>query len=238
MKNRNQRSLTEPLIKSEKYKVVVLFFLMLVISAQQARAVTCHCLKDREFKPSQPASADPYILATARNSLLAAAAGIDKGAVVRQRMTGATETDLWLSRYLSTRVDQTADQLLEARDKASSWTGAFESVKLNTSKLGNAFNDARKAGDAEGMARALADPVLGNTFDAQGATLALLRREKANIAESAVALYLAVKMVRTPEDILNEVRQGKQTWGSLFHSQGIRVDTVGDLIAGAVKKKN
>ncbi len=235
MKNSNQRFFTEHLIKSIKCKVVLLFFLMLFISAQQALAVTCHCFKERSFKPAQPASADPYILATARNSLLAAASGIEKGKVIRQRMTGATETDLWLSSYLSTRVDISADQLLDERDKVSSWTAALDAVDLDTGMLGTTFQEARKAGDADGMARTLADPVLGLAFNAGEPTLTRLRDKGANIAESALSLYLAGLMNRPPESILAEVGDGKQTWGSLFNSLGIRIDTIGDLIAEAVK---
>ena len=236
MKNSNQRCLTEHLIKSIKCKVVLLFFLMLFIPAQQAQAVTCHCFKERSFKPSQPASADPYILATARNSLVAAAAGIDKGAVVRQRMTGATETDLWLSGYLSTLVDKSAEDLLKARDRATSWPAAFEVINLESGKLGSAFQKALESGDADGMARSLADPVLGRAFNTGEPTLARMRDRGANIAESALGLYLAGQMNRTPESILSDVRSGGKTWGALFNSMGIQIDTVGDRIAEAVQK--
>ncbi len=214
--------------------LIALFLVMFLLPAQEAHGVTCHCFKERTFKPTQPASADAYILATARNSLLAAASGIDKGTVVRQRMTGATETDLWLSRYLSTQINRSADQLLGARDRSSSWSGAFDAVELDTGKLGTAFQEARKAGNADGMARALADPVLGRTFNTGKPTLTRLHDTGANIAESALSLYLAGRMNRTPESILRYVMTGEKTWGSLFNDLGIRIDTVGDLIAEAV----
>jgi hypothetical protein len=234
MKNINQRHFTEHLFKSVLGRVVLLCLPMLFISAQQAFGVSCHCFKERNFKPSQPASADPYILATTRNSFLAAASGIDKGTVVRQRMTGTTETDLWLSRYLSTRVDRQADQLLRARDSSSSWSAALDAVDLDTGSFGAAFQEARKTGDADGMARALADPVLGRAFNAGEPTLGRLRHNGANIAEAALSLYLAARLKRTPESLLAEVGKGKQTWGSLFNSLGIKIDTVGDVIAEAV----
>jgi hypothetical protein len=228
--------LTKSSWPSIRWVPILLFLVMLPIQPQKALAVTCHCFKERAFVASQPASADPYILATARNSLVAAASGIDKGAVVRQRMTGATETDLWLSNYLSTRVDnRSADQLLDARDQVSSWAAAFDTMKLNTEKLGSLFQTARKADDADGMARALADPVLATTFEAGEPTLARLRDDGANIAESALSLFLGGKLDRTPESILGEVKEGENTWGMLLNSLGIKIDTVGDLIAEAVK---
>lgn len=210
---------------------------VLIVLPRPGFAVTCHCFKEREFKPSQPASADPYILATTRNSLVAAASGIDKGAVVRLRMKGVDETELWLSYYLSNRVNRSADQLLDARDQAASWAAALDSVKLDTSKLGTAFNDARKAADAEGMARALADPVMGKVFEAGEPALGRLKVGGANIAESALSLYLAGRMKKSPEAIYTDVKDGKKTWGELLYGQGIKIDTIGDIIAETVKKR-
>ena len=224
---------------SIRWVPLLLFLVMLPIQPQKAHGnVTCHCFKERSFEPSQPASADPYILATTRNSLLAAAAGIDKGTVVRQRMTGATETDLWLSNYLSTRVDnRSADQLLDARDQASSWPAAFDAMNLNTEKLGGLFQTARKADNADGMARSLADPVLGRAFTVPEPTLAQMRDTGANIAETALSLYLTGQLNQTPESIFSEVKEGKKTWGVLLNSLGIKIETVGDRIAEAVKGK-
>ena len=215
--------------------IIFLCMILLILPVQKARAVTCHCFKERAFVASQPASADPYILATTRNSLLAAAAGIDKGTVVRQRMTGATETDLWLSNYLSTRVDnRSAEQFLDALDKASSWAAALDAVGLDSGKLGTAFQTARKAADADGMARSLADPVLGRTFTVAEPSLAQMRDAGAHIAETALSLYLAGQLNQTPENIFSEVKEGKKTWGVLFNSLGIKIDTIGDRIAEAV----
>ena len=128
-----------------------------------------------------------------------------------------------------------ADQLLDSRDKSSSWAAALDNMNLDTLELGAAFNRAREEGDADAMARALADPVLGRSFNAGKPTLLRFRRRGADIAESVLSLYLAGKLKRTPDDILNEIRKGKQTWGSLLNSLGVRIDTVGSLIAEAVK---
>ena len=167
---------------------------------------------------------------------MAAASGIEKGAVVRMRMKGSTETDLWLSSYLSTRVDITAAELLDARDRAASWTAALKTLDLDSGGLGAAFNEARKTGDDDAMARALADPVMVNVFGASENTIDRLRDQGANIAESAVSIYLTIRVKKTPEVIFSDVKSGKNTWGELLNSQGIRIDTLGDLIAEEVKK--
>jgi len=200
------------------------------------QAVTCHCFRERTFEPTRPASADPYILATTRNSFLAAASGVDKGTVVRQRMTGASESDLWLSLYLSTLVDLSPEDLLEARDRNTTWGKAFEAMGLTT-ELGPAFQAARKKDDADGMARALAEQVLAKTFDTAQPSLDRMREKGAGIAESALSLYLAARLTRAPDHILAEVQRGQETWGSLLHSLGVPIETTGGLIAQAVRTR-
>ena len=87
------------------------------------------------------------------------------------------------------------------------------------------------------MARALADPVLGRTFDTGEQTLARLRGAGANIAESTLSLYVAGMMNRTPESIWDQVKAGDKTWGELLNTLGIKVDTVGDVIEEKVKTR-
>ena len=52
-------------------------------SARAAPATACHCFTSRTFDPQQPAAADPYILATARSSVLSAAFSVPKAALAR-----------------------------------------------------------------------------------------------------------------------------------------------------------
>jgi hypothetical protein len=208
-----------------------------IVFPNSSQGVSCHCFRERAFKPSQPASADPYILATTRNSLVAAASDIEKGIVVRMRMKGTTETDLWLSNYLPAKIDIKYSELLSVRDSTTSWAAALDAINLDPSMFGPAFKEALKAGDDDAMARALADQVLGKTFGIEDATLRVLKRKQASIAEASLSLFLAARTGRTPADILNEVRKGRQTWGSLLHAQGIKVDTIGDLIEEKVRER-
>lgn len=201
-----------------------------------AAAVACHCFRDRQFQPSQPASADPYVLATARNSLLAAAAGVGKGEVVRQRMTGASETDLWLSLYLSARTGTPPDRILAARDRSPSWAAALDALKLPAGTLGAAFDAARRSGDADAMAAALADTVLASAFGVQDTVLTDLRRSGADTAAAALSLLVARRTGRGPEAVYADVSGGRATWGALINALGVPLDTTGDLVMEAVLK--
>jgi hypothetical protein len=171
----------------------------------------CHCFKDRAFDPMQPASADPYVLATARNSLVAAASDITKGKVVKMRMTGAEETDVWLEVYLETE-----------RGKEDAVSPAFKT--------------AEKAGDREAMAAVLADKVLARTYRVEEETISRLRGAGANTAGVTLSLLIYERTGRDPGDIFAEVTDGKTTWGKTISSLGIALDTTGDLIMKSVRK--
>ena len=171
----------------------------------------CHCFKDRAFDPMQPASADPYVLATARNSLVAAASDITKGKVVKMRMTGAEETDVWLEVYLETE-----------RGKEDAVSPAFKT--------------AEKAGDREAMAAVLADKVLARTYRVEEETISRLRGAGANTAGVTLSLLIYERTGRDPGNIFAEVTDGKTTWGKTISSLGIALDTTGDLIMKSVRK--
>jgi hypothetical protein len=197
--------------------------------------VTCHCFKQRTFEPGRPDSADPYILATARNGLLAAASGTQKSDVVRARMTGATESDLWFSLYLAARTGTPVKTLKGARAGSTSWAEAVDSLQLSTDNLGPAFETARRAGDDEGMSLALADLALAHGFKVSSELLKKLRAAGAGNAEVALSLLLAERTKRQPEAVLEDVDLKRQTWGSLLFSAGIAPESVSDLIWRAYK---
>jgi len=75
--------------------------------AEQAGA--CHCYQDRTFDPERPAAADPYILATARSTLVSAAFGVAKRDLVGAVMTGAAADDLLLAHWAGARLGQPAE---------------------------------------------------------------------------------------------------------------------------------
>ena len=184
---------------------------MILFTFPSTSLSNCHCFKDRAFDPMQPASADPYVLATARNSLVAAASDITKGKVVKMRMTGAEETDVWLELYLETE-----------RGKEDAVSPAFKT--------------AEKAGDREAMAAVLADKVLARTYRVEEETISRLRGAGANTAGVTLSLLIYERTGRDPGNIFAEVTDGKTTWGKTISSLGIALDTTGDLIMKSVNR--
>jgi hypothetical protein len=220
-------------LKSKTLGLCLALVFMFSLPAQAI--VSCHCFKQRTFEPASPDSADPYILATARNGLLAAASGIQKSDVVRARMTGATESDLWFSLYMSTRTGTSAKTLKGARAGSTSWAEALDSIQLSTEALGPAFEAARQAGDDKGMSMSLADQALVQGFKVEKEILKKLRNAGGGNAEIALSLLLAERSERQPEAVLEDVDLKRQTWGSLLFSAGIAPESVSDLIADVYK---
>jgi len=89
-----------------------------------APAASCHCFRDRSFDPSAPAAADPYVLATAQSSLLAAVFGLEKRAVVASKMAGARPEDFWIRELVAQKSGVKPAALDEARCRSGSWKQA------------------------------------------------------------------------------------------------------------------
>jgi hypothetical protein len=181
-----------------------------VVRASNVQA-GCHCFRDRSFDPSRPESADLYVLATARNSLLAAASETSKAKVVKMRMRGTSETDLWLSLY-----------------RKSAWGRQDEASTT--------FADAQKTNDRDTMAEILADSVLARIFRVEGKILSELRSAGAETSEATLSLLVSSRTRPSPMEVFRGVRSGKTTWGKTLSSIGIALDTTGDLIEAQVRK--
>jgi hypothetical protein len=210
-------------------------FLFVSAALPEARAaVNCHCFRDRTFDPAAPSKADPYLLATARNGLLAGAAGVEKGVMVKARMTGGGENDLWIAYRIGVLASLPAEKLLAARAATPSWREALDGLQVTGDVGGPAFTLARSRGDDAGMARALADEALRTGFGLSGETVADLRAQDADNGEAALAAFLAGPEEPAPA-LLRDVRSGRRTWGQILTARGEPSETVGDRIADKVR---
>jgi len=198
----------------------VLLALLFLFTSSLAHAVSCHCFNQRDFDPADPASADPYILATAGNSLLAGSAATEKSQVVKMRMGGAGETDLWIALHLGKAIPADPGVLLEERSRLGSWAKVAASHTPAASKLGGEFFSLL-AGDERGAAQFLADRTLAAAFPSRAKTLPLLRAEEATTSEMTLALFLDAAAKADPVESLRKVRNGGVSWGTLLNGIGI-----------------
>lgn len=211
---------------------VPLLLLMCLCVPSYSGAVSCHCFQDRAFDPAAPAKADDFVLATARNALAAHAFGLPKADVVRARMGGASEADLWIAHRAGAEAGTPPSDFLDARAGAPSWKAALASLNFDPRRLGAPFAAALAAGrpDAE-TASPLADPFLLRLAAANGELLVkALRDAGADNAEAAAALLLHNLTKKPPVELLRSVRAGAASWGGLFHEAGVAADAVDDLL--------
>ena len=195
-----------------------------------AAGVSCHCFRDRSFDVASPAAVDPYLLATTQNSLLAATFGISKKAVVQAKMTGADGGQLWVSQFLARSSGRSAEQLLEARGKASSWAEALETAKV---ELPGSLQPAAHSDTA--LAAAVVDQVLAARLGASPEVLGRLRMAGAADAEVIAATYLGLRTDKPPTVLLDAVRTGAASWGSILEASSLPADQIEEDLVGRLR---
>ncbi len=78
-------------------KTISFIFLLMTIVTTCVQAMPCHCFSVRDFDPHEPASADPYYLATGQNSFFSIVFNVEKKKVVlAKQKPRATAEGLWI----------------------------------------------------------------------------------------------------------------------------------------------
>ena len=199
--------------------------------ALAASAVSCHCFRDRSFDPARPAAADPYVLATAQNSLLAAAFGTEKKEIVSAKMTGTPGEDLWVAHWAGAKLGLRPAELLDARSRAAGWSEAFADLGVEASRLGGDAAEvlARHGGDAA-LTSLVVDDVLVSRLRATPEALREVRARGAVDAATVAASILFRLSGKSPAETYLSVAEGSTTWGSLFHSVGVEPPTIEEAV--------
>jgi hypothetical protein len=209
----------------------LLSLLLAASAALAAPAITCHCFQDRSFEPQRPAAADPYILTTTQNSLLAAAFGLPKKEVVRAKMAGASGERLWVVHYLAARSGHAPGQIEAARQQASDWQAVLSSLRLDPALLSPRFVTVLgQAASDEVLAAAAADATLESCLGAEPAAIETLRTAGATSQETILALFLGRRTGLPASELFQRVKSGNATWGEILHASGIEAMNIDDEI--------
>jgi len=211
--------------------------LTLSLASPDALAVespSCHCFRDRSFDAARPAAADEYILATTRNSLLSAAFAVSKREIVQAEMSGTSPDDLWIAYWAATRTGRDPGVLLAQRRAGGSWRFALADVEAG--RLGPAFAEALTRGAPDvGLASVAVDDIVVSRLGAKTASVAALRKAGATSPETIVASVAAPRAGRPAESLLQAVRQGSSTWGSLLRDLGIAPSDLDGVVRRALR---
>lgn len=196
-------------------------FLLVPGPARAAPATACHCFTNRTFDPKAPSAADPYVLATARSSLLSAAYAVPKADLVQAVMSGTSPDDLWIAYWAGARLSLGPGDLLAARERKGSWQGALGPA--GSRGLPAEFERVRgRGGTSAELAGVAVDDVLATRLAARPADLASLRREGATSPEVILATLLAPRLRITPAEVVARFRSGKVSWGILLDEAGMK----------------
>jgi len=213
---------------------ILLPLLVLLVAASAAMAaptISCHCFQDRSFEQQRPAAADPYILVTTQNSLLASAFGLPKNDLVRAKMAGASGDRLWVVHYLSARTGHSPGQMEEAREHAPDWQTVLNSLHLDPVLLSPRFVTALvQDGSDEALAAAAADATLEARLGAEPATIEALRKAGATSQETILAQFLGRRTGRPARELFQRVKSGNGTWGEILYASGLEAMNIDDEI--------
>ncbi|MCM2333199.1 MAG: hypothetical protein NDI82_04545 [Anaeromyxobacteraceae bacterium] len=203
-------------------------------ASRAAPTVACHCYQDRTFDPERPAAADPYILATARSSLLSAAFGVDKRSLVSAAMTGTAAEDLWVAHHAGARTGRPAAALLALLLERGNWAAALSGLP----GLDASFAAALAGGaDRRALASLAVDDVLVSRLYAAPAAVRSLRHAGATPEERILASALAVHLSTPTAPLVAHVRAGKASWGEVLRDAGLSPRDLDGLIRRLVGKK-
>ena len=202
------------------------------LSAPAEGTTGCHCFQDRTFEPERPGAADPYILATARSSLLSAAFGVPKADLVRAVMSGTAPEDLWIAHWAASRAKRPPAELLDRLVRSGSWGGALAGIGGLEPRFAAAL--ARDAGAVE-LAAVAVDDVLIGRLKASPAALRSLRGAGASTEETVVATLLSAQIGAPVLPLVAQVKAGRATWGSVLRDAGLAPGQIDGLVRALVR---
>ncbi len=203
-------------------------------AARPAPATACHCFTSRTFDPARPAAADPYILATARSSLLSAAYAVPKAGLVQEVMSGADPDDLWVAFWAGARSSRDPPELLAARKRAGGWKAALSGT--DPARLPPGFRAAlERGGSAAELAGMAVDDVLASRMAARPEDLAALRRAGATSPETILATLLGGRTGTRPQEVLARFRTGTVSWGMLLDGAGMKPKDIDAVVRQSMR---
>jgi hypothetical protein len=212
--------------------VFCVFLIVLSSPALSAPTISCHCFTDRSFDAARPGAADPYFLATTQNSFLAAAFDINKKEIVKARMSGTSEEDLWIGHFVAERSGRTHAEVVDARKQSPNWPEALSLLNPDREQLGSRFTAALEKGSEAALSVAAADEVLTTRLRVAPEVLTELRTTGASTREAIISLFLSRRADHPALAFFTEVQAGNKTWGQLLDGLGIEPG----MIEGEIRK--
>lgn len=187
-------------------------------------SMACHCYTQKNYDPNNPTSADPYLLATSQNSLVANIYNVAKKKVVLAKQKASTTSErLWVAHWVSERTAFTPGDLLKARYRNNSWQEALTTLQIDTQSFDNGFLQTLGTLDMDNnLSQFVVDDVLLSNKIIAEKQLNVLRKMGSNNAETILSSLLALKTNQPASEFYNSVKFGGASWGS--HLMSAQID--------------
>jgi hypothetical protein len=195
--------------------IFLLVFLLIPTVTWAESAITCHCFQDRTFNHQNTAAADPYFLATTQNSFLSLVYNVNKGTIVKAKMSGTDGAHLWILFDLAKRSGQDIGRVEQIYSQTKRWTDVFKQLNLTPQQLGETY--WQRGRNPEKLADHIVDLQLKKYFSVNETELENWRKQGMGRKE----LILAIMLKGEPDKLYHQVTSGMQTWGGLLYEQGL-----------------
>lgn len=216
--------------------ILLLFLVLLPLSARAVPTIGCHCFQDRTYDPQRPTAADDYFLATAQNTLFAALVRIDKQEVVRAKMAGADGAELWVSWALAEAAGVDRERVATLREEGRSWRQVQEELRLPPEALPPVLQAVLLRNESTAtLATQVVDTLLLTRCQVTSAALRELRSAGADDQQTILALVLARKSGRPARAILADAATGRKSWSAQLSAAGIAAGTIGAEVAALLR---
>lgn len=197
--------------------LVLLLFVLFPAAGRAIPAITCHCFTDRSYDPKKPTAADPYLLATAQNSFLAAAFAVEKKTIVIKKQGGAAADDLWIAYWLAAKSGRDVETLIQERKGKGSWRQVATPLAIVDNAPGARVAAAfKKDAPDEQLAMAVVDELLLRFRFHSETELAQLQQAGASHQEKILTGLIAAKSRQPANRIYRQVKESKTSWGELL----------------------
>lgn len=198
----------------KKLLILLLFLPSLALAAEST--INCHCFQNRTYDHKDRAAADPYFLASSQSSLISAIYAVDKRSLVMAKMSGASNSYLWILHDLAARSGKPDKQIAAVHQQEQDWQKTFEQLGQSPASLGQQYWDLAAA--PERLANFIVDAHLVRYFKVTPQDIERWRSQGLNRKE----IILGNLLKGTPDELYNQVNSKMKSWGQLLDEQGFK----------------
>lgn len=218
--------------------LLVCVSLLFISPAMAMQAPNCHCFQQRSFSTDNPATVEPYLLATTNNSLLAVAFNIPKRSIVKDKMGGAVDADLWVGYGLAQAYPYNGQTLIEKKKSFKNWSHFARSEQPDPDRLPAALMAGLTSSKSDDV---LADISMAQTlekmFKLPASTTVQLLESGLDRQHLSLALMLALVKETTVEKVVDMAINEDGGWAKLTEAYGLAPDNMEAMWLMLLKQK-